>query len=171
MGSSSLPFNPDEPTLISFYSTPPRFDQQSDLCFKCHNRFAYAFDNGNFRNNSSGFSDATGENWHLLHLDRIGRVKCSWCRVAVPHGWKNKGLLVNLYDVGMEASMVPGTEVPLPVNGGGVTQPYNNGPYYNGAVNKIVNFATSGQWTVADCGSASGQTGLQWMTGSCNNLP
>ena len=148
-----------------------RSDQQNDLCFKCHNRFAYALDNGNFRNNSSGFSGSDGENWHLLHLDRMGRVKCNWCHVAVPHGWKNKGLLVNLNDVGPEANMAPGTEVTLPVNNVGVTQPYVNGPYYNGAVNKIVNFATSGQWTTADCGSASGQVGVEWMTTSCNNLP
>lgn len=148
-----------------------RGDQQNDLCFKCHNRFAYADDNGTLRNNSSGFSGIDGENWHLLHLDRMGRVKCNWCHVAVPHGWKNKGLLVNLNDVGLEANLAPGTEINLPVSPTGVTQPYINGPYYNGAVNKIVNFAVSGQWQTADCGSSAGQVGLQWMQSSCNNLP
>lgn len=148
-----------------------RNDQQNDLCFKCHNRFAYANDNGNFRNNASGFSGPTGENWHLLHLDRLGRVKCNWCHVAVPHGWKNKGLLTNLNDVGQEVGLSPGTEVTLPVNQSGITQPYVNGPYYNGAVNKIVNFAISGQWQTSDCGSSSGQAGMQWMQTSCNNLP
>lgn len=149
----------------------PRSDQQNDLCFKCHNRFAYANDNGTLRNNSSGFSGADGENWHLLHLDRMGRVKCNWCHVAVPHGWKNKGLLANLNDVGAEANLGPGTEIPLSIGPTGITQPYVNGPYYNGAVNKIVNFAVSGQWLTADCGSSSGQVGLQWMQSSCNNLP
>lgn len=148
-----------------------RNDQQNDLCFKCHNRFAYADDNGNFRNNASGFSGADGENWHLLHLDRMGRVKCNWCHVAVPHGWKNKGLLVNLNDVGMEANLAPGTEIPSQIGPTGATQPYVNGPYYNGAVNKIVNFALSGQWLTADCGSSSGQVGMQWMQSACNNLP
>lgn len=148
-----------------------RSDQQNDLCFKCHNRFAYAFDNGNFRNNASGFSGTDGENWHLLHLDRMGRVKCNWCHVAVPHGWKNKGLLVNLNDVGPEANMAPGTEIPTQISPAQVIQPYVNGPYYNGAVNKIVNFAVSGQWLEADCGSSSGQVGREWMESSCNNLP
>jgi len=148
-----------------------RSDQQNDLCFKCHNRFAYAFDNGNFRNNATGFSDATGANWHLLHLERMGRVKCNWCHVAVPHGWKNKGLLTNLNDVGPEANLPPGTEISLSVGPTGTTQPYINGPYYNGAVSKIVTFAVSGQWQSADCGSSSGQVGLQWMQSSCNNLP
>lgn len=149
----------------------PRADQQNDLCFKCHNRFVYAFDNGNFRNNGSGFSGPDGVNSHLQHLDLLGRVKCSWCHVAVPHGWKNKALLVNLNDVGPEGGLAPGTEVPLAVDSNGVSQPYDNAPYYMGAFNKIVNFATSGQWQVSDCGSASGQVGLQWMTTSCNNLP
>ena len=148
-----------------------RSDQQNDLCFKCHNRFAYAFDNGNFRNNASGFSGTDGGNWHLLHLDRMGRVKCNWCHVAVPHGWKNKGLLVNLNDVGPEANMAPGTEIPTQISPAQVIQPYVNGPYYNGAVNKIVNFALSGQWLEADCGSSSGQVGREWMESSCNNLP
>ena len=148
-----------------------RSDQQNDLCFNCHNRFAYAFDNGNFRNNATGFSDASGENWHLLHLDRMGRVKCNWCHVAVPHGWKNKGLLTNLNDVGMEANLPPGTEVPLSISPQGVVQPYVNGPYYNGAVSKILTFAVSGQWQTSDCGSSAGQVGLQWMQSSCNNLP
>lgn len=149
----------------------PRGDQQADLCFKCHNRFAYAFDNGNFRSNSSGFSGPDGENGHLQHLDLLGRIKCTWCHVAVPHGWKNKALLVNLNDVGSEGGMAPGTEVPLSVDNNGVTRPYDNGPYYLGAVNKVVNFATSGQWQADDCGSSSGQVGLPWMTSSCNNLP
>ena len=149
----------------------PRADQQNDLCFKCHNRFAYAFDNGNFRDNSSGFSGPDGANSHLQHLDLLGRMKCTWCHVAVPHGWKNKALLVNLNDVGTEANLPPGTQVPLPVDGSGVTQPYDNAPYYLGAVNKIVSFATSGQWQANDCGSATGQVGAQWMTTSCNNLP
>lgn len=149
----------------------PRADQQNDLCFKCHNRFAYAFDNGSFQNDSSGFSGADGVNQHLKHVELMGRIKCTWCHVAVPHGWKNKGLLVNLNDVGPEAGLAPGTEVPLSMTGG-VTQPYNNAPYYYNAVLKVNSFATSGNWVAADCGSSgSGQVGETWMTTSCNNLP
>ena len=107
----------------------------------------------------------------LMVKTGMGRVKCNWCHVAVPHGWKNKGLLANLNDVGAEANLGPGTEIPLAIGPTGITQPYVNGPYYNGAVNKIVNFAVSGQWLTADCGSSSGQVGLQWMQSSCNNLP
>ena len=101
--------------------------------------------------------------------------------MAVPHGWKNKALLVNLNDVGPEAicqasdiqdgvnctlgqPMPPGTQVRL----GGLPQPggstdanywntagrgYNNPPYYVNALNKIISFKESGKWEPTDCGS------------------
>ena len=58
---------------------------------------------------SSGFGGSRDANLHIYHADRIGEVRCSWCHVAVPHGWKNKALLVNLNDVGPEAGLPAGT--------------------------------------------------------------
>ena len=55
---------------------------------------------------------------------------------------------------------------------------YNNGPYYMNAVLKIRNFARSGLWKAADCGSkgapGNGISGQSWMKDSnenCQNAP
>jgi hypothetical protein len=142
---------------------------QSDLCFKCHSYTLYATRG----DGSSGFGGNSDPNLHSFHADKIGQLRCSWCHVAVPHGWKNKGLLVNLNDVGPEAGLAAGTQVRNNTTAG-----YTNGPYYLNALNKIVNFATSGNWDETDCGSAgapgNGQVGRDWMRDSnenCENPP
>ena len=88
---------------------------------------------------------------------------------AVPHGFKNKALLVNLNDVGAEAGEAGGTEISIGSDG----QTYTRGPYYVNAKLKILNFATSGNWQESDCGSASGQggSGRDWMRNVCENPP
>jgi hypothetical protein len=100
-------------------------------------------------------------------------MRCNWCHVAVPHGWKNKAFLVNLNDVGPEAGLAAGTQVR-----NNTTAAYNQGPYYMNAVLKIRNFKASGNWAESDCGSAgapgNGQFGRDWMRDSnenCNNPP
>jgi len=110
---------------------------------------------------------------HLRHRQLIGRMHCSWCHVAVPHGWKNKALLVNLNDVGPEAGLAAGTQVK-----NNTLTPYNQQPYYMNAHLKVINFRTSGQWVSTDCGSAgapgNGQVGVAWMANSneaCVNAP
>ncbi len=140
------------------------------LCFKCHERNTYASRNGG---GSSGFSTSGGENLHALHTDKIERLRCTWCHVAVPHGWKNKALLVNLNDVGPEVGLPSGTQVR-----NNTTAPYNRAPYYLNSVLKIRTFARSGNWSEANCGSAgapgNGQSGRDWMRDSsenCANLP
>ncbi len=142
---------------------------QTDLCFKCHSYTLYATRG----DGSSGFGGSRDPNLHSYHADKIGQLRCSWCHVAVPHGWKNKGLLVNLNDVGLEGGLAPGTQVRNNTSAG-----YTNGPYYLNAMNKIVNFATSGNWDETDCGSAgapgNGQVGRDWMRDSnenCENPP
>jgi hypothetical protein len=88
----------------------------------------------------------------------------------VPHGWKNKALLVNLNDVGPEAGLATGTEVDITSN----AQSFTQGPYYLNAKLKIINFARSGTWQDTDCGSASGQgdeAGVKWMKTVCANPP
>jgi len=144
--------------------------QATGLCFKCHDYTTYATNSGR----RTGFFLADqGKDGHTHHADKIGRLRCNWCHVAVPHGWKNKALLVNLNDVGPEAGLAPGTQVR-----NNTAAAYNNGPYYMNAVLKIRTFRASGQWTAASCGSAgapgNGQSGKDWMAGgneSCQNAP
>ena len=176
------------------------------LCFKCHNYDYYGrnFPAGpNIQTNQSGFSTASGGggcllvpdvNLHTGHAQdgAVQNFRCSYCHVAIPHGWKNKNFLVNLNDVG--------EEVGLPSRGNQVrnktTSRYYRGPYYNGAVLKVLSFKKSGEWTHISCGS-SGEPGNglvggrmppgnppagtefdpPWMTSigagseACNNLP
>ena len=142
--------------------------QANGVCFKCHNYASYATRS----DNRTGFFTDKGDG-HTIHADKIGRMRCSWCHVAVPHGWKNKALLVNLNDVGPEVGIAPGTQVRTNTTAG-----YTNGPYYMNAMNKIRSFARSGQWTETNCGSAgapgNGQSGRDWMRDSnenCANPP
>ncbi len=143
--------------------------QQSDgLCFKCHNYESYA----TRAEQRTGFyndpNDRGRGDLHSYHADKIGRMRCSWCHVAVPHGWKNKALLANLNDVGPEGGLAPGTQVRNNTTAG-----YNNGPYYMNAMLKIRNFRPSGLWRENDCGSAgapgNGQSGRDWMRDSSEN--
>ncbi len=139
----------------------------NDLCLKCHNANNYAN-----RGGGTGFNTDKGDG-HTVHFEKIGRMRCNWCHVAVPHGWKNMALLVNLNDVGPEAGLAAGTQVRT-----NTTALYTNGPYYRNAANKIRTFRSSGQWVEGDCGSAgapgNGQSGRNWMRDSnenCANPP
>ena len=136
----------------------------NDLCFKCHSYTIYATRG----DGSSGFGGPADPNLHSLHADKITPFRCTWCHVAVPHGWKNKGLLVNLNDVGPEAGLPAGTQVRNNTTAG-----YTNGPYYLNALLKIRNFRSSGTWRENDCGSSgapgNGQFGRDWMRDSNEN--
>jgi len=155
-------------------------DPNNGLCFKCHDWRTYVDRDSN--GNRSGFSCIEGlepsgcsdrgpfNNGHGIHADRIGSIRCMWCHVAVPHGWKNKGLLVNLNDVGPEAGgFVSGTEVPINSSG----QVFSQGPYYQNGKLKVITFAPSGQWQPSNCGSASNNPsqGRDWMKDVCQNPP
>ena len=163
-------------------------DTSDHLCFKCHDYEQYAATTGTTQ--ASGFSGMGcmclggmggmgGGNFHRAHEAVTTNFRCNLCHVAVPHGWKNKNFLVNLNDVGPEGGLAPGTQVR-----NNTTSGYVNGPYYNRAVLKVVNFARSGNWRAGDCGSVgapgNGQTGVAWMNGgggmgggseACNNVP
>lgn len=141
----------------------------NDLCFKCHDYNLYAIDGGG----ASGFGGSKDSNLHSFHAKKIGHLKCSWCHVSVPHGWKNKAFLVNLNDVGPEAGLAAGTQVRNNTTAG-----YTQEPYYNNALLKIRSFASSGNWQETDCGSAgipgNDQSGRDWMRDSsenCSNPP
>ncbi|WP_275097266.1 multiheme c-type cytochrome [Sedimenticola hydrogenitrophicus] len=141
--------------------------QSDDLCFKCHDYNTYPADGGS----RTGFYSSDRGDLHSYHRKKIGAMKCSWCHVAVPHGWKNKALLVNLNDVGPEAGKAAGGEEICTGSGGwGSTNGgcskdngYTNAPYYLNAFLKVINFRPSGQWRENDCGSKSGNTGRDWM--------
>ena len=148
------------------------------LCFRCHNHTNYATEQN--EGDRSGFESGFGgpdrdTNLHAFHAKRIEKnLQCMWCHVAVPHGWKNKALLVNLNDVGAEAGLPAGTEIAI----GGSADVYNQEPYYRNAKLKIITFATSGNWQDSDCGSAGAniagndtQSGKEWMTDVCSNPP
>jgi len=146
----------------------------STICFRCHSRSNYVTDNNDGDGNqfASGFGGSANVNLHHEHAKRVGggvNLKCNWCHVAVPHGWKNKAFLVNLNDVGPEAGLPPGTEVPI--NGNNAT--YNVGPYYMNAKLKVINWRTSGTWRIQDCGSASNSpsSGEDWMQDVCDPPP
>jgi len=147
-------------------------DPKNGLCFKCHDLETYADRNGD--SNDSGFSGSKSNNLHAFHTDKIGRMHCTWCHTAVPHGWKNKALLVNLNDVGAEAGQVANTEVAI----NGSTNVLNQQPYYFNAKLKVRTFAQSGNWEDTNCGSAGANipgnntnTGRNWMRDVCSNPP
>ncbi len=144
---------------------------QDHLCFQCHSFTRYATRDG--EGIASGFGGERDVNLHAFHADKIGQLRCSWCHVAIPHGWKNKAFLVNLNDVGQEAGLPPGTQVR-----NNTTAAYTQEPYYLNSLLKVRTFATSGNWQAVDCGSAgppgNGQTGRDWMRDSnenCENPP
>lgn len=147
------------------------------LCFKCHEPAVYTGNGDTGRR--TGFYNSSRGNLHNYHSDKVGKIFCTWCHAAVPHGWKNKALLVNLNDVGPEVGMTAGTEVCTGGNeGNGTGSPgtgacsgngiYNNPPYYLNAFVKIRSFAASGSWAAGNCRSAtSGSNDETWMKAAC----
>jgi Doubled CXXCH motif (Paired_CXXCH_1) len=131
--------------------------QADALCFKCHNASSYASkDTG-----GTGFR-VNGEDGHGLHADKIDSgIKCNYCHVAVPHGWKNRGLLVNMNDVGPEAGLPPGTPVTYQNRVG-----YTNGPYYRNAFLRISSFPSGSNWSESSCNG-----GKDGMRSNCETGP
>ncbi len=167
------------------------------LCFKCHKQATYQSaantgqTSGFYSPGAGGWRGAFG-NLHNFHVAQLGQeLRCTWCHVAVPHGWKNKSLLVNLNDVDAEAGYA-GLSKEVSINGGGGwggggDDYYSQQPYYWKAKNKIVNFSSAGNWVANDCGSKNkaagnringsagstndGSTGINWMRNTCANPP
>ncbi|TPW12133.1 MAG: Doubled CXXCH motif-containing protein, partial [Halothiobacillaceae bacterium] len=168
-------------------------NRQDDLCFKCHDYSQYgriidtpggnnpvdALESGFKRVTTGGaagscIGGSVETNAHLAHGWYLGTqpgnqpLRCTYCHVAVPHGWKNKVFLANLNDVGLEAGLPSGTQVRNKTEAR-----YYKYPYYNGAVLKVRSFARSGEWLDTNCGSAgppgNGIVGSNWMRGSGGN--
>jgi hypothetical protein len=169
-------------------------DSNNHLCFRCHDPKNYARSippPGDGLVFASGFRRAVGGagslafmglNLHIGHATFITQqqqsFRCTYCHVAIPHGWKNKVFLVNLNDVGLEAELPPGTQVRYTGFAPSGAGRYYQGPYYNGAVLKVRKFAHSGEWVDVNCGSAGAPGnalhGVNWMFNSseaCVNLP
>jgi len=141
------------------------FVSDQSLCMKCHNQ----------PNSASGFM-------HDTHATRVeGGLHCNHCHVAVPHGWKNKSLLVNLNDVGPEvmcrAGIDPAITSPACTAGKPIppgtritsNDPYTNPPYYMNAFLKVIKFSASGSWGFSSCGNTgTTPTGeSDWMKPTC----
>jgi len=150
-----------------------RVDGSATLCFKCHDQSTYLGTN----ENTSGFSGGVGNNGHFLHnADGKGYdndLLCTHCHVAVVHGWKNKALLVNLFDIGPEAicrdidntyynispACTPGQPIAagssigrqLGSAGSDGNIGYNNPPYYVNARLRINSWPSSGNWDEGNC--------------------
>ena len=145
-----------------FSGTTGEGQAATGLCFKCHSYNSYAD-----RGGGTGFNTNRGDG-HTVHFDRIDTpIKCNWCHVAVPHGWKNRGLLVNLNDVGPEAGLAAGTNVwpALPstsMNNVG----YTNGPYYRNAFLRIASFPAGTTWAEGACNG-----GRDGMKTNCETPP
>ncbi len=158
--------------------------QSTGLCFKCHNYNDYANPNNGspgvsgFRTSGGGGGMGGGgmcmmggccttTNLHIFHAGRIGRLECTWCHVAVPHGWKNKMFLVNRKDLGPEAGFGSVGNVDPTFNSGS-SAAYTKEPYYIQAklgISSTYGFATSGNWTPNNC------SGVMWMMSNCSNPP
>jgi len=158
------------------------------LCFKCHDKANYTTRNDTGQ--KSGFYGGGKGNLHNYHIDRIQKLYCTWCHTAVPHGWKNKALLVNLNDVGEEAGQGAGSSKEVSISGS--SDYYSQEPYYLKAKLKVSSFASSGNWSDTNCGSrgksgttltggrinsTNGQTGnttgtgINWMKSTCSSPP
>ncbi|MBI1966081.1 MAG: hypothetical protein HYS46_07525 [Betaproteobacteria bacterium] len=149
--------------------------QATGLCFKCHSYTIYAT---RARVRTGFWLTDKNEDGHSFHADKIGSMRCNWCHVAVPHGWKNKALLVNLNDAGPEAGQPGNAEWRMNAS----NQAYNQEPYYLNAKLKVRSFAASGSWIATNCGSRNTGpffgtnanntlNGKDWMGAVCSNPP
>jgi len=117
------------------------------LCGRCH---APATTNSGFSGNDSGNHGFSSKQ----------NTYCMACHVAVPHGWKNKAFLVNLYCVGPEVAGHT-AECTSYARSGSNTRTF--APYYNKALLRINSWAQSGSWQDTNCG------GKDWMSDACEN--
>ncbi|MDR2877248.1 MAG: hypothetical protein LBV36_04310 [Chromatiales bacterium] len=170
-------------------------DPTNHLCFRCHDpkNYVRGVAEPNPQVVRSGFRRAIGgggclqflgTNLHIGHAAVVNNFRCTYCHIAIPHGWKNKVFLANLNDVGLEAELPPGTQVRYTGFAPSGAGRYYKGPYYLGTVLKVRSFARSGEWLDVNCGSAGGRAnnqpggngivGVNWMNNSsesCLNPP
>lgn len=125
-----------------------------DLCFNCHNSTIYA---GSTNTRATGYGHDEKDNHHNYHnADKATGInwRCSYCHVAVPHGWKNKAFLVNLADVGPEGGFASSTVIVD--QSSGASNGYNNPPYYMRAKLRVSTWQASSAWTKGSCFGGEG---------------
>jgi len=95
--------------LIGNWDQDTGIGRTSDLCFQCHKFEQYANPvSGDVLKSGFSCSTCTGvsqENLHLVHAQAAAdgsAIKCGLCHVKIPHGWKNKALLVDLASKAVE---------------------------------------------------------------------
>ncbi len=128
------------------------------LCYNCHNPTVSGTQGVGDNlggNQPSGFNAASTDS-QGGHGNAHDGKSCMHCHVAVPHGWKNKALLVNLNCIGPE-----GGQGSTCVNIG--DGPYNNAPYYRRAGLRVRTWVPSGNWAATSCGVPGGASGKTWM--------
>ncbi len=124
------------------------------LCLKCHTP----------NSGTSGFCCDGRGNLHAYHASKMnggsnGRAHCTYCHIAVPHGWKHKALLADTRTVGNEVGLTTETDVSF-TN----TQGYTKGPYYLNAMLKVTTWKQSGSWAKGNCNG-----GVNGMKSACQN--
>lgn len=149
-------------------NSAPNDNGATAICFKCHN-IDYRSETVP-SGNSGFFSSLKRGDLHSYHSKVIrsrspqGKLRCTLCHVAVPHGWKNRAFLVNLNDVGPEGGQPNGTR--LPVN----TRLYTQGLYYRNAALRVISWDNSRQWNPDNCGynRTDKNFGVDWMKDTCS---
>ncbi|QSX30496.1 hypothetical protein JYB88_02210 [Shewanella cyperi] len=151
--------------LRGVWSNPENSFGTDAICFKCHTT-GYRTEPG--AGSATGFwnpgSDRGKDDLHEHHSKVVStsngnNLRCTYCHVAVPHGWKNRAFLVNLNDVGPEGGKPEGTSVSGSV--------FNYGPYYRNATLRIRTWDPSGSWRENSCGVVGGSSGKSWMQSAC----
>jgi hypothetical protein len=156
----------------------------NDICFKCHDwgqyadpnattikRSGFSCDDGNCttggaNGNGCRFPARYAPNLHLAHAKQFNGMRCTWCHAAVPHGWKNKALLVDitndtLAETGNNCNGAENCYANVYYQGA-----YLGGNPTNAAGGTGVNWKSSGKWTAGDCGGANG--GWMAQANGCN---
>ncbi len=153
LGTVQGPHGSDKPFLLKGdWSTATVLTNGSHgLCGNCHNP-----------NSGAGGFGAGGEANHNSSK-KVGRP-CMWCHVAVPHGWRNKALLVNLNCVGAEGGG-SGCQSNVVGNNAQLTA----GPYYVQARLRIKTWQKSTSWTEDSCDFPTGSKGGDWMKAACGD--
>ena len=128
----------------------------SHLCGNCHNPTGGA---GGFSSGSEASHNSSKKNVR----------PCMWCHVAVPHGWRNKALLVNMNCVGPEGGG-SGCQDNVISDTGNLTSP----PYYIGARLRVWTWKSSASWSENSCNSpamvADSKPGGDFMKSACGDL-
>lgn len=115
-----------------------------DLCTRCHDATS----------GRSGFSGSKSTNLHAFHLgksawdERDVRIRCNYCHIAVPHGWKHKALLADTRTVGVEVGFASEAVANGSFSNG---SSYTKGPYYMNSKLRVTTWKRAGNWEAADC--------------------